>query len=163
MIWCRETGKYKRDYTILKNPWGSYREREFLIGARDAIHDLSTVTGTFLVNGLYVTILFDLSVEKSFITSKFRKLLTHKSRKLNEPHLVEMVNSKSNKIQEILENCLITSNNLTIHINLMPMNIRSFDVIISMDWLSIHQLKYYAMKNPYDFPYPTRNTDHLQW
>lgn len=62
----------------------------FVISMKDAIQDPTVVTGIFHVNNLYASILFDYGAERSFITPNFRKNLSHKSRKLNEPSVVEI-------------------------------------------------------------------------
>ena len=76
----------------MNNQEGNARGRSFMIGARDAIQDPTVVTGTFLVNNLYATVLFDLGAERSFIAPKFTQLLSHKSSKLNETYVVELAN-----------------------------------------------------------------------
>lgn len=45
-----------------------------------------------------------------------------------------MANGESGSTQEILENCLLTLNKDTFHVDLMLMTIGSFDFIIGMDW-----------------------------
>lgn len=61
-----------------------------MIGSRDQTNDLNVVTGTFPVNNAYTSILFDSGVDISFINPKFRKLLNHKSNRLNKNYVVEM-------------------------------------------------------------------------
>lgn len=94
-----------------------------MIDARGTISDTTVVIGTFLFNCLYATILFDSGTAKSFIIPKFRPILSHMYRKLDEHYLVEMSSSESGSTQEILENCLLTLNNHTFHIILMSMTI----------------------------------------
>ena len=49
-----------------------------------------------------------------------------------------MANGKTESTGEIYVGCTLTLNHHTFQINLMPVTIRSFDVIIGMDWLSPH-------------------------
>ena len=49
-----------------------------------------------------------------------------------------MANGHLEHTQEILNNCTLTLNDHVFHVNLMPMTIGSFDVIIGMDWLGPH-------------------------
>lgn len=65
-----------------------------------------------------------------------------------------MANGQTGSTHEILENCLLTLRNHTFHINLMPMTIGSFDVIMGMDWLSPHQTKTFTTKRLFGYPYP---------
>ena len=87
------------------------------------------VTGTFCIVNIYASILFD----------KFRKMINQKISKLNDAYMVEVANGKIERTIEILTNCLLTLNNDVFPIDLMPMTIGSFDVIIGMDWLSTHR------------------------
>ena len=84
------------------------------------------------------TILFDSGAEQSFINHKFRQLLTQKSELLKDKYLVAMSNGHLESTQEILNNCTLTLNDHIFHVNLMPMTIGSFDIIIGMDWLEPH-------------------------
>ena len=49
-----------------------------------------------------------------------------------------MANGHLECTQEILNNCTLTLNDHVFHVNLMPMTIGSFDIIIGMDWLEPH-------------------------
>ncbi|CAH1450892.1 unnamed protein product [Lactuca virosa] len=49
-----------------------------------------------------------------------------------------MANGKTETTKDVYVGCTLTLNNHSFQINLMPVNIRSFDVIIDMDWLSPH-------------------------
>ena len=117
---------------------GTATGRVFALGAREAIADQRCVTGTFLINNTYATILFDSGAEQSFINHKFRQLLTQKSEPLKSKYIVAMANGHLECTQEILNNCTLTLNDHTFLVNLMPMTIGSFDVIIGMDWLEPH-------------------------
>lgn len=66
-----------------------------MIGTKDAIQYPTVVTCTFPVNGLYANILFGFGDERSFITPKFGKILSHKYRNLDEIYIVEMSNGES--------------------------------------------------------------------
>lgn len=117
-----------------------------MIGSRDVIQDPLVVTCTFLVNNVCATILFDSGAHKSFITPKFRKLLSHKSSRLNQTYVVEMGNGQAESTEEILENYILTQNNHAFHVNLMPTTIQSFDILTVMDWLSPHRAEILCYK-----------------
>ncbi|XP_052621052.1 uncharacterized protein LOC128126917 [Lactuca sativa] len=135
---CGEVGQIKKECPKLRSQGGIGRGRAFVIGSREAIQDPSVESGMFLIDNLYATILFDSGEDRSFITLTFRKLLSHKSSRLKEIYEVEIADGQSEKTHETLEKCLLTLNNYLFHVNLMPMPIGSFDVIIGMDWLSSH-------------------------
>src|ERR1043165_813221 len=73
-----DTGHFKRDYPKLKqgengkngngngnNGGGGRTARAFVIGSAEARQDPDTVTGTFLLNDCYVSVLFDFGAVKS--------------------------------------------------------------------------------------------------
>ena len=92
----------------------------------------------FLLNDSYACILFDSGAKRSFVSDKFKYLLKQQPQKLNEAFTVEMANGKTESTKDIYVGCTLTLNNHTFQINLILVNIRSFDVIIDMDWLSPH-------------------------
>ena len=90
---CGDVGDFKRERPKLRDQEGNGSGREFAVGTRDAINDPNVVTGTFPINNVYPSVLFDFVADKSFITPKFRELLSHKSSSLNETFVVEMANA----------------------------------------------------------------------
>ena len=56
------------------NQGGQARERAFVIGVEEARQDPNVVTGTFLLNEHYVSVLFDSGAERSFVSLEFRPL-----------------------------------------------------------------------------------------
>ena len=96
------------------------------------------MTGTFLLNHTYACIFFDTRAERSFVSEKFKHLLKQQPQKLNETFTVEMANGKTESTGEIYTGCTLTLNQHVFRIDLMHVSIRSFDVIIGMDWLSPH-------------------------
>lgn len=55
---CKDVGHIRRDCLKLKGHEDNARSRTFFIGAREAVQDLTVVTGTFLFNNLYANIYF---------------------------------------------------------------------------------------------------------
>ena len=103
--------------------------------------EVPCIISTFLIDNLYTTILFDSSADRNFITPSFKQLFNNESSKLHIAYEVEVANSQIENTNESLRNCLLTLNDHTFYVNLMPMNIGSFDLIIGMDWLSLHRAK----------------------
>lgn len=118
---------------------GNARRRAFVIGNKDAIQDLSVVNGTFLINNLYATILFEFGSAKSFVTQNFKQLLNHEIKELEVVYEVEVANGQIERTTEILIDCTPTLNVHIFQINHMPMPIKSFDIIIGMESLAPHQ------------------------
>ena len=94
---CGEVGHIKRECPKLRSQGSTRRGRAFVIGGREAVQDPSVVSGTFLIDNLYASILFDSGADWSFITPTFRKLLSHKSSILKEIYEVEIANGETEK------------------------------------------------------------------
>ena len=65
---CGDVGHFKRD---CPKAAGKATGRVFAIGAKEAREDARCVTGMFLINNIYATVLFDSGAERSFINHKF--------------------------------------------------------------------------------------------
>nr|GFD05485.1 hypothetical protein [Tanacetum cinerariifolium] len=77
---CNEKGHRKRDCPKLgRNGQGGNNHRGvYQLGAINAQEDLKVVTGTFLLNNHYATVLFDSGTDISFISTKFSTLINIK-------------------------------------------------------------------------------------
>ena len=106
------------------------------MGQEESVADPTVVTGTFLLDNSYACILFDSGAERSFVSHSFKHLIKCKSQPLTETFTVKMANRKKESTNDIFIGCTLTLDNYSFFIDLMPMSIKSFDVIIGMDWLS---------------------------
>ncbi|MFS7914510.1 putative transcription factor interactor and regulator CCHC(Zn) family [Helianthus anomalus] len=111
------------------------KARTFNINVNQAQADNNVVNGTFLVNGLYASCLFDTGADNSFVSFKFEKLLSRKRSYLSSSFEVEVATGKSIAVNSILRDCTLELNNHIFPINLIPMQLGSFDVIVGMDFL----------------------------
>ncbi|KAJ0921353.1 putative nucleotidyltransferase, Ribonuclease H [Helianthus annuus] len=111
------------------------RGRAFVITAAQAQNANDVITGTFLVNHIYASCLFDTGADKSFVSLEFEQLLKCKRSKLPKSFAVEVANGKSVTVDSVLPNCSLILNDHTFSINLIPMQMGSFDIIVGMDWL----------------------------
>ncbi|KAK1421777.1 hypothetical protein QVD17_24399 [Tagetes erecta] len=112
------------------------RGRAFNINALQAQTNNDVVNGMFLINNIYASVLFDFGADKSFVSLEFEPLLANAQTKLDEPYTVEVADGKVIKINSIISNCTLNLNEHNFSIDLTPMELGSFDVIIGMDWLS---------------------------
>ncbi|KAI3733183.1 hypothetical protein L1987_64403 [Smallanthus sonchifolius] len=117
---------------------GGARGRAFNINANEAQANNDVVNGTFLVNSQYSSILFDTGADKSFVSLNFEPLLAKTRSQLEKTFTVEVANGDSLTIESIIYDCSLELNEHTFLINLVPMPLGSFDIIIGMDWLSNH-------------------------
>ncbi|KAI3825399.1 hypothetical protein L1987_06882 [Smallanthus sonchifolius] len=109
---------------------GGARGRAFNINANEAQANNDVVNGTFLVNSQYASILFDTGADKSFVSLNFEPLLAKTRSQLEKTFTVEVANGDSITIESIIYDCSLELNDHTFPINLVPMPLGSFDIII---------------------------------
>ncbi|GJY71758.1 putative reverse transcriptase domain-containing protein, partial [Tanacetum coccineum] len=97
--------------------------------------DANVVTGTFLLNNHYASILFDTGADRSFISTAFSSLINIAPTSLENCYDVELADGKLVKIDTIIRGCTLNFLDHPFNIDLMPVELGSFDVIIGMDWL----------------------------
>nr|GEZ61396.1 putative reverse transcriptase domain-containing protein [Tanacetum cinerariifolium] len=68
------------------------RGKAFNVNAIDALQEPNVVTGTYSLNNLYATMLFDYGVDFSFISTKFAPLLNEKPSIANHGYVIEVAN-----------------------------------------------------------------------
>ncbi|GJV35591.1 putative reverse transcriptase domain-containing protein [Tanacetum coccineum] len=135
---CNEKGHRKRDCPKLKKngQGGNNRGAVYKLGAVDAQQDPKVVTGTFLLNNRYATALFDSGADKSFVSTNFSTLIDIEPVELDTCYEVELADGKVVSTNNVLIGCTLNLLNHSFPINLMVIELGSFDVIIGMDWLS---------------------------
>ncbi|GJW62553.1 putative reverse transcriptase domain-containing protein [Tanacetum coccineum] len=112
------------------------RGRAFNVNAVDALQDPNVVTGTYSLNNLYATVLFDSGADFSFISTKFAPLLNEKPSIANPGYVIEVANGKKEEVDRIFRGCRLELGDSIFPIDLIPLGQGSFDVIVGMDWLS---------------------------
>ncbi|GJY15309.1 zinc finger, CCHC-type containing protein, partial [Tanacetum coccineum] len=100
--------------------------------------DPKVVTGTFLLNNQYDTALFDSGADKSFVSTNFSTLIDIKPVELDTSYEVELADRKVVSTNNVLIGCTLNLLNHSFPIDLMVIELGSFDIIIRMDWLSIY-------------------------
>ncbi|GJZ37508.1 reverse transcriptase domain-containing protein [Tanacetum coccineum] len=112
------------------------RGRAFNVNVVDALQDPNVVTGTYSLNNLYATVLFDSGADFSFISTKFAPLLNEKPSIANPGYVIEVANGKKEEVDRIFRGCRLELGDSIFPIDLIPLGQGSFDVIVGMDWLS---------------------------
>nr|GEU95611.1 hypothetical protein [Tanacetum cinerariifolium] len=135
---CNEKGHRKRDCPKLKKngQGGNNCGAVYRLGAVDAQQDLKVVTGTFLLNNRYAIALFDSGADKSFVSTNFSTLIDIEPVELDTSYEVELVDEKVISTNNVLIGCTLNLLNRSSPIDLMVIELGSFDIIIGMDWLS---------------------------
>ncbi|GKA97368.1 putative reverse transcriptase domain-containing protein [Tanacetum coccineum] len=145
---CGVQGHFKKDCPKLKNGNrsnqrgnGNAPAKVYVVGNVGTNPDSNVVTGTFLLNDRYASILFDTSADRSFVSTTFSSLIDITPTTLDNYYDVELADEKIIGTNTIIRGCTLNFLNHPFNINLIPVELGSFDVIIGMDWLS----KYHAV------------------
>ncbi|XP_076900460.1 uncharacterized protein LOC143554626 [Bidens hawaiensis] len=77
--------------------------------------------------------------EKSFIYLDFSYVIAKPQDKLSKPFSIEVAYGNSIVIDSEIWDCVITLNKVKFRIDLIPMQMGSFDVIFGMDWLTLYR------------------------
>ncbi|GJW33068.1 putative reverse transcriptase domain-containing protein [Tanacetum coccineum] len=141
---CKRVGHMTRDCTDVvapntqRAPVGnqSAAAKAYAIGGGRANPDFNVVTGTFLLNNCYASMLFDLGADRSFVASTFSALLDVALSTLDTSYVVELADRRISETNVILRGCTLGLLGHPFDINLMPVELGSFNVIIGMDWLA---------------------------
>ncbi|KAM0048254.1 putative nucleotidyltransferase, Hydrolase [Helianthus debilis subsp. tardiflorus] len=115
------------------------RGRAFVLGRGDAVNDPNVVMGKFLLDNIYVTVLFDSGADTSYMSVKMCQLLKRAPTLLPTKHVVELANGKGLEATHVVQGCNLILAGQAFTIDLIPIVLGSFDVVIGMDWLSRHQ------------------------
>ncbi|GJS94220.1 putative reverse transcriptase domain-containing protein [Tanacetum coccineum] len=97
--------------------------------------DSNVVTGTSLLNNRYATILFDTGADRSFIATAFSSLIDIAPTLLENSYDVELADRKIIGVETIMRGYTLNFLNHPFNIDLMPVELGSFDIIIGIDWL----------------------------
>ncbi|GJW28033.1 putative reverse transcriptase domain-containing protein [Tanacetum coccineum] len=98
----------------------------------------NVVTGMFLLNNRYAFVLFDSGFDRSFVDTRFSSMLDIDPVKIGASYEVELADGRVVSTNTILKGCTLSLVNHVFEIDLMPIELGTFDVIIGMDWLVKH-------------------------
>ncbi|GJR55363.1 putative reverse transcriptase domain-containing protein [Tanacetum coccineum] len=116
------------------------KPRDISRGSRAGTNpDSNVVTGTFLLNNHYASILFDIGVDKSFVSTAFSSQIDITPTTLDHYYDVELADGGIIGLNTIIRGCTLNFLNYPFNIDLMSVELGSFNVIIGMDWLAKYQ------------------------
>nr|GEV11129.1 putative reverse transcriptase domain-containing protein [Tanacetum cinerariifolium] len=113
----------------------------YAVGRARTNPDSNVVTGTFLLNNRYASILFDTSADRSFVSTAFSTQTVITPTALDHYYDVELADMRIIGLNSIVRGCTLNFLNHPFNIDLMPIEHGSLDAIIGMDWLE----KYHAI------------------
>ncbi|GKC53721.1 putative reverse transcriptase domain-containing protein, partial [Tanacetum coccineum] len=146
---CGAQGHFKKDCPKLKNNNNrgnrvgnaKAQAKVYAVGNAGANPNNNVVTGTFLLNNRYASILFDTGADRSFVSTAFSSRIVITPTALDHDYNVELADGRIVGLNTIIRGCTLNFLNHPFNIDLMPVELGSFDVIIGMDWLA----KYHAV------------------
>ncbi|GJS85975.1 putative reverse transcriptase domain-containing protein [Tanacetum coccineum] len=144
---CGAQGHFKRDCPKLKNNNRSNQARNgnalakvYAVGRAGANPDSNVVMGMFLLNNRYASILFNIGADRSFVSTVFSTQIDITPTALDHYYDVELADGRIIGLNTILRGCTLNFLNHPFIIDLMPIELGSFDFIIGMDWLAKYQV-----------------------
>ncbi|GJU88545.1 putative reverse transcriptase domain-containing protein [Tanacetum coccineum] len=134
---CEEKGHYKSQCSRANN---NSHGRAYLLRDKNAHQDSNVVTGTFLLNQHLARVLFDSGADKSFVSISLASMLTIPPITLDTTYDIEMADGNLVGTNTVIQGCTLILLNQPFEIDLMPIKLGSFEIVIGKDWLS----KYHA-------------------
>ncbi|GJS64199.1 putative reverse transcriptase domain-containing protein [Tanacetum coccineum] len=147
---CGAQGHFKRECPKLKNnnnrgnPAGNVNAsaKVYAVGHAGTNPDSNVVTGTFLLNNRYASILFDTGADRSFVSTAFSPQNDITPTALDYYYDVEQADGRIIGLNTILTGCTLNILNHPFKIDLMPVELGSFDAIIGKRGSSAHYLDF---------------------
>nr|GEY24975.1 uncharacterized mitochondrial protein AtMg00810-like [Tanacetum cinerariifolium] len=140
---CGAQGHYRKDCPKDKNQnrgnkaiVPDARGKAYVLGGSDTNPGSNIVTGMFLLNDYHAYILFDSGADRSFVSNTFSTLLDITPSALEVSYVVELADRRTSKTSIVLIGCTLGLLGYPFNIDLMPIDLGSFDVIIGMDRLA---------------------------
>ncbi|GJV22907.1 putative reverse transcriptase domain-containing protein [Tanacetum coccineum] len=140
---CGAQGHFKKECPKLKNNnhhgnqvgGGNAPAKVYAVGHAETNPDSNVVMGMFLLNNRYSSILFDTDADRSFVSIAFSSQIDITPTALDHYYDIELADERIIGLNTILRGCTLNLLNHPFNINLMPVELGSFDAIIGMDWL----------------------------
>ncbi|XP_022023734.1 uncharacterized protein LOC110923994 [Helianthus annuus] len=117
------------------------KERMFQITSEEAKSQPNVVSDIFLLNSIPVYVLFDTGATMSFISHEIIQHPSFKIERMPMPLEVEIADSKIYMLREICRNCKFTIEDEEFDIDLIPMVLGEFKIIVGMDWMARHRVE----------------------
>nr|GFC64654.1 putative reverse transcriptase domain-containing protein [Tanacetum cinerariifolium] len=144
---CGVQGHFRRECLKLKNNNNHGNQggrnnasaRVYTVGCAGTDPDANVVTGTFLLNDRYASILFDTDANRSFVSTTFSTQINTTPSTLDHCYDVELADGRIIGLNTILRGCTLNLLNHPFNIDLILVELGRFDAIIGMDWLAKYQ------------------------
>nr|GEX00354.1 hypothetical protein [Tanacetum cinerariifolium] len=134
---------FKRQNNNGKNMARAYtvgNRRAYSLRGGGANPNSNVVTGAFLLNNHYARMLFDSGADRSFVLTTFSVSLDIGPSTLDLSYTIELANERIIEMNTLFRGCTLGLLGHPFNIDLMPVELGSYDVIIGIDWLSKYQV-----------------------
>ncbi|GJY79106.1 putative reverse transcriptase domain-containing protein [Tanacetum coccineum] len=128
---CNRVGHLDHDYRSRANANTANNQRGTGTGHAWTNPDSNVVTGTFLLNNRYASILFDTGADRSFVSTAFSPQIDITPTALDHYYDVKLADRRIIGLNTILRGCTLNILNHPFNIDLMPVELGSFDAIIA--------------------------------
>nr|GEV62972.1 putative reverse transcriptase domain-containing protein [Tanacetum cinerariifolium] len=115
--------------------------RAYMLRDRNAYRDLNVVTGIFFLNQHLARVLFDSGADKSFVSISLSLMLNIPPITIDTFYNIKLADGSLVSTNTVIQGVTLTLLNQPFKIDLMPIKLGSFDVIIGMNWLSKYHAK----------------------
>ncbi|GKF27372.1 reverse transcriptase domain-containing protein [Tanacetum coccineum] len=150
---CNKVGHLARDYRSTANANnannqigtsnqdgnGNAPTKVYAVGRAGTNPDSNVVTGMFLLKNCYASVLFDTGADRSFVSTAFSSQIDITPTALDHYYDIKLADERIIRLNTILRGCTLNILNHPFNIDLMPVELGSFDAIIGMDWLVKYQ------------------------
>ncbi|GKE76409.1 putative reverse transcriptase domain-containing protein, partial [Tanacetum coccineum] len=144
---CGAQGHFKKECPKLKNNnnrgnqvgGGNALAKVYAVGRAGTNPDSNVVTGTFLLNNRHASVLFNIGVDRSFVSTAFISQIDITPTALDHYYDYELADERIIGLNTILRGCTLNILNHPFNVDLISEKLGSFDAIIGMDWLVKYQ------------------------
>ncbi|GKC84738.1 putative reverse transcriptase domain-containing protein, partial [Tanacetum coccineum] len=105
-----------------------------------------------LMDQYLARVLFDSKADKNFISTSLASMLNISPITIDTFYDIEMDDGNLVSTNTIIQGCTLTMLNQSFKIDLMPIKLGSFDIVIGMDWLSKYHAKILCDKKVVHIP-----------
>ncbi|KAI3797432.1 hypothetical protein L1987_32689 [Smallanthus sonchifolius] len=132
-----ETGKGKS--TEKKDERPRAKTLAYALTQDQARADPDVVSGTFILDNTFVSVLFDSGASKSFISAAFCKRVKYTVSKIERAFSVETAEGRTARVTNVVNNSTIKIEGHRFPVRLFVMVLGGFDVVLGMDWLTANE------------------------
>ncbi|GJT88863.1 putative reverse transcriptase domain-containing protein [Tanacetum coccineum] len=145
---CGAQGHFRSNSPKLKNRNqgnqagnGNDVAKAYDVGTAGTNLNSNVVTGTFLLNNRYASILFDTGADRNFVSTTFSSFIDIILTTLDHGYDVELADDRIIWVNTLIRGCTLNFLNHPFNIDLMPVEMGSIDVIIGMEWLAKYHVQ----------------------